>query len=108
MRRQKPNERVIVFFTAMQSLFSKLHQPLSELEKINTIRRNLLPEYGQRLNPNDLLSLNSLLQSCKWTESCIQITHPQSSEQTITFQNNKKSEPYIPPFPFDNTRINTI
>lgn len=101
-RKQKSNERIIIYFSSMESLFSKLHEPIQEKDKINIIRRNLQPEYGQRLSPQDLHSITSLLESCKWIESCMQVSTSDSSSPSHTTSNRTTYSPSIPPFPYNS------
>lgn len=73
-RKQKVNERIMLYFSTMESLFSQLHKPFPEKQKIDILRRNLLSNVGKRLNPDDLKFVEALLQSCKWIETYNEIS----------------------------------
>lgn len=105
-RKQKPNERIIMFFSAMEALFSKLHEPLSEQSKINILRRNMNPTYSSKLLPTDIASIDQLFQACKWYESCNGLSQNNIFEQNVSDQqktlnySSSTRPPQIPPFPF--------
>lgn len=115
-RKQNQSERIITYISHMESLFIKLHEPITEKEKINILIRNLRPEYSLRLTQNDLISLNSLIDSCKFTEKLLQINNqstylndsqPTTSKQTylqpnLNQQRTNNNLPYIPKYPYNN------
>lgn len=129
-RKQGPKERVIIYFSHMESLFSKLKEPLSEKEKINILLRNLQPQYSLRMSQTDLTSLNALIESCKFTERLLQVNnHSQLTTssyyppytRTQTFNSHAKTytsppahsstteaTPFIPEYPFSNKPIYPI
>lgn len=128
-RKQKTNERVIIYFSTMESLFNKLHNSLSESDKIDTILRNLLPQYSLRVTQTDLTTLSNLLEACKFTEKLLHVnnntlyySNPSTSTSQITSQPYHRTygqiyhnrnfnqntqprpiQPYIPEFPFNNS-----
>ncbi|KAI5651328.1 hypothetical protein NE865_00572 [Phthorimaea operculella] len=69
-RKQKNYERIIFFIADMESMFAKLTEPLSDTQKIQAIRRGLLPKYTSRLLPENVTSLEKLIEACKWFENC--------------------------------------
>lgn len=102
-RKQKSNERVIIYFATMESLFHKLHEPLSEKQKIEILRRNLKPEFSQRLLPNDLSSVNTLLESCKWFENCQEVSNSDSNDLSHFLPTLSKQKSFSMSHSFDNS-----
>lgn len=68
-RLQKPMERIVTFFANMEDLFLKLNQPLSDMVKVEMIRRNLRPEILRSLGVNTYASINDLKAHCKVIEA---------------------------------------
>lgn len=55
-----------------------------------------MPDLGKRLNPTDLKSIEALLQSCKWIETCNEV-----SSNNQNFHSQPSTSQYfrsIPPF----------
>ncbi|KAI5645124.1 integrase core domain-containing protein [Phthorimaea operculella] len=99
----------------MESLFNKLHNQLSENEKIDILLRNLQPQYSLRVTQPDLLSIPTLLESCKFTEKLLHVNnHSQDYFNTTPSPSkinknttNPNYQPYIPPFPYSINAVNT-
>lgn len=109
-RKQNNNERVIAYFSAMENLFSKLHTPLSEPDKVDIFLRNLNPQYSMRFSQSDLLSVASLLESCKFSEKLLQVNsntpfHPSHSSPLNQVHKQNDISPYIPSFPYSHNNV---
>lgn len=59
-RTQAPGERVIHYLTKIQSLFSRLHEPISEGKKLHIISKNILPEYQMHLQTLNYATVREL------------------------------------------------
>lgn len=57
IRLQKPNEWIVNYFVSMEDLFLKLNRPVSELLKVNIIRKNLRPEFIRGLGCTGMTSI---------------------------------------------------
>lgn len=64
-RKQKFRENVCIFITEMESQFGRLNSPPTEIEMVNIIRSNLLPDYVRALVLYDIDSIPMLLNLCK-------------------------------------------
>lgn len=106
-RKQKLNERIIIYFAEMQSLFFKLHNPYSDEEKIDILRRNLLPHFSQRILPSDLSSVNNLLESCKFYESCLELSRSDSIDYSNVLPAHSHNLRNASPTHFYNGAITT-
>lgn len=108
MRKQKVNERIILYFSSMEGLFEKLHEKLTEKSKIDILRRNMSPLISSRLLPTDLESIDILFKSCKWYENCLLMQNNDSI--TETFNQSTSKSTFIPRFLHNNNNphINTV
>lgn len=64
-RKQKRDERVIIFVAAMDNLFERLTVKAKNDEKLKTIKKNLLEEYHIHLVLKDIKSVDQLLEICR-------------------------------------------
>lgn len=67
-RTQSPDERIVIYISAMQSLFNRLTNPPDELTRVNKIRRNLLPYYISSLALKKPQTIDELTDLCKLLE----------------------------------------
>lgn len=67
-RKQKKDERVIIFVAAMENLFDRLIIKATKAEKLKIVRKNLLQEYHIHLALKEIESMEQLAETCRILE----------------------------------------
>lgn len=67
-RKQKKNESTVVFIAHLEALFQRLSRPPAEISKVKHIRRNILPEFINRLALIDINTVSELSELCRKLE----------------------------------------
>lgn len=67
-RRQKKDERVIIYVAAMENLFSRLIVKATQAERLKIIRKNLMEEYHVHLALKEVTSVDQLAEICRVLE----------------------------------------
>lgn len=67
-RKQKADERVIIFISAMENLFDRLITKAMNSEKLKIIKKNLLDEYHVHLALRNIVSIDELADICRSLE----------------------------------------
>lgn len=73
-RTQGSDEEVHIYFAVMSCMFSRLRKPLSEEEKLEILRRNVRPNYAEKLALIDITSVQNLKDYCRKLEEARQRT----------------------------------
>lgn len=86
-RTQARYESIVVYLSIMGGLFSRLTEPLSEMEKLNILTRNIRPEYSRELALVDVSTVQQLKTLCVKLElansRAADFVEPSSSRYTI-------------------------
>lgn len=67
-RTQGQEERVVIYISIMENLFSCLSEPPSQKEKLKIIRKNLLPSFLPHLALQDIPDISTLTNICRALE----------------------------------------
>lgn len=67
-RKQRKGESIVIFIAHLEALFSRLSRPAAESSKIKYIRKNLLPEFYDRLALQDITTISQLCDLCRKLE----------------------------------------
>lgn len=69
-RSQGSEEKIAIYVSVMEGLFSRLSQKPDEMERVRMIRRNLLPTYQRALAFHSITSISDLINlGSKWEEA---------------------------------------
>lgn len=78
-RTQHPEEKVVFYIATMQNYFSKFNHPPTDLERVNFIKRNLLPTFQLALSTREVSSAQTISTVGELIEICQVIEEAQAS-----------------------------
>lgn len=68
-RKQMPDERVVIYISAMENLFDRLVTKATNSEKLKIIKKNLLEEYHVHLALRNIVSVDEIVDVCRSLEA---------------------------------------
>lgn len=104
-RKQKPNEKIVHFFTIIENMCGRLRQPLLENEKIKIFKKNLLPAYRPHVALGTYTTVAQLKDACKILESSdvISINHFGISDKSNVSFTSSRTVQFSSANPHNNT-----
>lgn len=89
-RKQNPRESVALYITFMEAQFYRLNKCPSEIEMVNIIRNNLLPDYVKALVLQDIASVSQLTSLCRRVEDalCLSVSNQLGELQVSETRSN--------------------
>lgn len=93
--KQKPGESVVKHFSTVKDMFWRLHNVPSEIDRVNIIRKNLLPIYITSLSVFDYETVESLKDACKKVECSDRIANTTTLSNVSRYSPNTIDPPHI-------------
>lgn len=84
-RKQGRFENISIYIAAMQNLFNRLATPLKAEEKLKIIRRNISPNYVERLALTEIKDVNDLITYCRKIDEATQIKSKYTPPKSTNF-----------------------
>lgn len=92
--KQKSGESIVKYFSTVEDMFWRLHSVPAEIDRVNIIRKNLLPIYITSLSVFDFDTVESLKDACKKVECSDRIANTTVSSNVSRYPPNRIDPPH--------------